>query len=267
MEGIVADPSQVVGTLATSVAIVAASPTVVGDAADGGVSLAVLPGGPYVAPSHTPGGRGAGGSKTPSKKATELSGEGLKDSKGEGGSFGFAKPYLQQTIHTRHDTQRKLEMHINRTAHTPDFKPGAYKAYKLSEDAAQLLADFIQRPAIRAQLKPLVGELPGKKRRVKVVTGADGLPVQKALKLRKEAAISEETGRRVKTQLSSQQMRVLEEKHLEKLQWPPAECAALLPVLNTLGGPELTSEQLSRWFDNRRRAAKRAAGDAREGGE
>jgi hypothetical protein len=29
-------------------------------------------------------------------------------------------------------------------------------AAKLSEDAAQLLADFIQRPAIRAQLQPLV---------------------------------------------------------------------------------------------------------------
>ena len=113
-------------------------------------------------------------------------------------SNGMAKPYIQQANHTQHDTQRKLEvgankipcpnLHLpspqdlrltstpmfspvvsqaalNRVAHTPDFKPGPYKAYKLSDDAAQLLAHFIQRPSIRAQLVPLVGDIPGKKRK------------------------------------------------------------------------------------------------------
>ena len=35
----------------------------------------------------------------------------------------------------------------------------------MSDDAAQLLAHFIQRPSIRAQLIPLVGDIPGKKRK------------------------------------------------------------------------------------------------------
>ena len=54
---------------------------------------------------------------------------------------------------------RSQQIQINRTAHTSDFKPGAYQAAKLSDDAAQLLADFIQRPAIRAQLQPLLGRV------------------------------------------------------------------------------------------------------------
>jgi hypothetical protein len=151
-------------------------------------------------------------------------------------------------------------MLLNRTAHTPGFKPGAYKAAKLSEDAAQLLADFIQRPAVRAQLQPLVGDLPGKKRRAKALTDDDGLPIEKAARAKKSIVISEETGRRLKTRLSAQQTNVLEEKYAEKAQWKPSECAELLPALNVLG-PALSSEQLSRWFDNKRRAVKR--GDAR----
>jgi hypothetical protein len=56
-----------------------------------------------------------------------------------------------------------LQTLLNRAAHTPDFQPGAYNAAKLSEDAVRLLADFIQRPAVRKQLAPLVGEIRGKK--------------------------------------------------------------------------------------------------------
>lgn len=148
-------------------------------------------------------------------------------------------------------------MQINRSAHTPHFKPGPYKAAKLSPDAAQLLADFIQRPAIRAQLLPLVGELPGKKRKARVLTGDDGMPLQKAVRVKKAIVISEETGRRLKTRLSSQQTKVLEEKYAEKPQWKPSECATLLPALNTLG-PQLVTEQVSRWFDNKRRSVKRS---------
>ena len=51
---------------------------------------------------------------------------------------------------------------LNRAAGTSEFQPGAYNAAKLSEDAVQLLADFIQRPSVRKQLIPLVGEIRGK---------------------------------------------------------------------------------------------------------
>ena len=67
---------------------------------------------------------------------------------------GASKPYLQQMPHAQNETQRKLEVLLNRAAHTPEFLPGAYKAAKLSDDAARLLADFIQRPSVRAQLLP-----------------------------------------------------------------------------------------------------------------
>jgi len=188
------------------------------------------------------------------------------------GSFGLSKPYLQQTLHTQQDTQRKLESHINRVAHTPDFKPGAYKAAKLSADAARLLADFIQRPAIRAQLQPLVGDLPGKKRKSKAMSGDALSQAQaKAAKIKKDIVISQETGRRLKTRLSAQQTKVLEEKYTEKPQWKPTECAGLVPALATLG-PPLTTEQVSRWFDNKRRAIKKQedrvdTADPSEGGK
>ena len=89
-------------------------------------------------------------------------------------------------------------------------------------------------------------------------TGDEGLPVEKAVKTKKSVVISEETGRRLKTRLSTQQTCVLEEKYAMKPQWKLAECAELVPELSVLGGgPELTSGQISRWFDNKRRAVKR----------
>ena len=77
-------------------------------------------------------------------------------------------------------------------AHTPDFKPGPYKAYKLSDDAAQLLAHFIQRPSIRAQLVPLVGEILWKKRKGSSSDKVDK-PIAATPQPRKPVLISEET--------------------------------------------------------------------------
>lgn len=199
---------------------------------------------------------------------------------------GMAKPYRQQANHTQHDTQRKLEVGadtipyatvsetqeprltltpefslvvfqaaLNRVAHTPDFKPGAYKAYKLSDDAAQLLAHFIQRPSIRAQLIPLVGDIPGKKRKGSSADKGDKSAAATP-QPKKPVLISEETGRRMKVRLTAQQTRVLEEKYEEKTNWAPSECVEMLPSLNQLG-PDLTVNQVSRWFDNKRRAMKK----------
>ena len=148
--------------------------------------------------------------------------------------------------------RRSSQKHLNAAAHTPEFKPGAYKAPKLSDDALHLLADFIRRPAIRNQLIPLVGELPDRKRRK-----------TKAEKKEVKIVVSEETGRRLKTRLSAQQTASLEERYKEKAQWRPTECEKLLEGLNALG-PELSTEQVSRWFDNKRRYVKKQQARARD---
>ena len=74
--------------------------------------------------------------------------------------------------------------------------------------------------------------------------------------------VSEETGRRLKTRLSAQQTASLEERYKEKAQWRPTECEKLLEGLNALG-PELSTEQVSRWFDNKRRYVKKQQARAR----
>lgn len=145
---------------------------------------------------------------------------------------------------------------LNRAAHTPEFQPGAYNAAKLSEDAVRLLADFIQRPSVRKQLTPLVGEIRGKKRKCNP-RPADDEPQRKAF-------IIKETGRRSHTKLTVQQTRVLHEKFEEKKHWNPKECAAMLPSLNQLG-PDLAVKQVSRWFDNRRRTLRVRGGSAAAG--
>jgi hypothetical protein len=145
-----------------------------------------------------------------------------------------------------------LQTLLNRAAHTPDFQPGAYNAAKLSEDAVRLLADFIQRPAVRKQLAPLVGEIRGKKHiRPRAEVGEP----------RRKAFISKETGRRLVTKFTAQQIRVLHDKFEEQKHWNLKECAAMLPILNQLG-PDMAVEQVSRWFERRRRTLKARGGAA-----
>ena len=78
---------------------------------------------------------------------------------------------------------------------------------------------------------------------------------------RRKAFISKETGRRVRTTLTLQQTRVLQDKFEEQKHWNPKQCAAMLPNLNQLG-PDLAVEQVIRWFDNRRRTLKARGGSA-----
>jgi hypothetical protein len=151
-----------------------------------------------------------------------------------------------------------LQTLLNRAAHTPEFQPGAYNAAKLSEDAVRLLADFILRPSVRKQLNPLVGELRGKKRKGRPRAAVDDSAVGEP---RRKAFISKETGRRVRTTLTLQQTRVLQDKFEEQKHWNPKQCAAMLPNLNQLG-PDLAVEQVIRWFDNRRRTLKARGGSA-----
>lgn len=97
-----------------------------------------------------------------------------------------------------------------------------------------------------------MGELPDRKRRR-----------TKAEKKEVKIVVSEETGRRLKTRLSAQQTASLEERYKEKAQWRPTECEKLLEGLNALG-PELSTEQVSRWFDNKRRYVKKQQARARD---
>ena len=151
---------------------------------------------------------------------------------------------------------------LNRAAGTSEFQPGAYNAAKLSEDAVQLLADFIQRPSVRKQLIPLVGEIRGKihnSRRRSDDDSPAGEPPRKVF-------ISSETGRRTVTRLTVQQTRVLHDKFEEQTHWNAKECAAMLPSLNQLG-PDLAVEQVIRWFNNRRRRSRVRGGSAATTGE
>ena len=182
---------------------------------------------------------------------------------------GASKPYLQQMPHAQNETQRKLEVLLNRAAHTPEFLPGAYKAAKLSDDAARLLADFIQRPSVRAQLLPLVGDIPGRKKRKNLRAGdpaGGGDAASSAAAKKRSVQVSEETGRQVRTQLSGEQVAELTARFDENATPKPAECAAMLPSLNAKG-PELVAAQVSRWFDNRRRCAKRKRAELEKGAD
>jgi hypothetical protein len=140
---------------------------------------------------------------------------------------------------------------LNKAANTPDFKAASLTSDRLSGDAAQLIVDFIQRPVIRQQLQLLgVGTILGKKRRKKPLLDEDGNPTLTAKK-KTPILISEDTGRRVKTRLSTQQTEYMQERFAEKPRWKPQECEALLKELNALG-PDVTADQAYRWFDNRR---------------
>lgn len=117
MEGVVVmDPTQSVGTLMTDIANEdePIMPSAAAANANGGASLAISSVGPNIKSTRR---RKAGIVK--SKKSREGnaaggSGGGLNDT-GSEGNLGIAKPYLQMTIHTQQDTQRKLEV---RRTHT-----------------------------------------------------------------------------------------------------------------------------------------------------
>ena len=161
-------------------------------------------------------------------------------------------PRSRLTSFSSHDARSFPQTLLNHAAHTPEFQPGVYNAAKLSEDAVRLLADFIQRPSVRKQLTPFVGEIRGKKRKGRPRVAVDGSPTGEP---KRKAFISKETGRQVRTRLTEQQIRVLQDKFEEQKHWNPKECTAMLPILNQLG-PDLAVDQVSRWFDNRRRPLK-----------
>ena len=109
MEGVVVmDPAQSVGTLMNDIANNDGPVVPSAAVADGGASLAIRGG---IKNKSTRGRKvGIGRSNKKSKEGSAASGSrGLKDA-GTVGSFGTAKAYSRQTVHTQQDTQRKLEV-------------------------------------------------------------------------------------------------------------------------------------------------------------
>ena len=139
-----------------------------------------------------------------------------------------------------------------RGATRPSSSPARTTPRSLGGRARSAARGFHTAPLCAQTAQPPRGELRGKKRKGRPRAEADDSAVREP---RRKAFISKETGRRVRTTLTLQQTRVLQDKFEEQKHWNPKQCAAMLPNLNQLG-PDLAVEQVIRWFDNRRRTLK-----------